>query len=326
MGQYLNKLIFFTIITMIIVVTQQKTLIAQEKYHYMPSKIGWQEDLHTDSIHNFAHTLKAVPEWGTAKTPEGKTELEPKDNFPKPKNANTYVIAHRGAHNGIPENTLAAYKKAIDLGCDFVEIDIRRTKDGKFVSIHNSTVDAYVEGISGKVSDFTLVELKHLNIGKRVGPDWENEKIPTFEEILQLCRGQIGIYLDLKEHYVNELIEIIRRYEMERDIIWYIRASYMDVIKEVKRNCYRCFPMPDPGPKENIAKVVEEVHPRVIATDMDELNKDYMKIAQKYNIKVIVDEDKGTEKEWEKIIKFGTDGIQTDRPAALIAFLKNRNK
>ena len=117
------------------------------------------------------------------------------NNFPKPKNGNTYVIAHRGVHNNIPENTLASYKKAIDLGCDFVEIDIRKTKDGKFVSVHNATVDAYVEGIKGKVSSFTLSELKQMNIGKRVGSDWENERIPTFEEILQLCRGKLEFIL-----------------------------------------------------------------------------------------------------------------------------------
>ncbi len=122
-------------------------------------------------------------------------------------------IAHRGVHNGIPENTLAAYQKAIDLGCDFVEIDIRRTKDGRFVSVHNAKVDAYVEGVTGKVNDFTLAELKQMNIGKRVGPSWENERIPTFEEILQLCRGKIGIYLDLKEPNVKQLVEIIQRYE-----------------------------------------------------------------------------------------------------------------
>ncbi len=241
-----------------------------------------------------------------------------------PKNGKTYVVAHRGVHNGIPENTIAAYQKAIDLGCDFVEIDIRKTKDGRFVSIHTSTVDAYVENISGKVNNFTLAELKQMNIGKRVGTKWENERIPTFEEILQLCKGKIGIYLDLKVPDVKAQIEIIKKHEMEKDIIWYIPASYMDAIKEVKINCYKCFPMPDPGPKENIAKVFEEVQPHVIATDMGELNEEYMKIAKKLNIKVIVDEDEGTEEEWEKIIGWGTDGIQTDNPEKLIEYLKNR--
>lgn len=245
---------------------------------------------------------------------------------PLPKNGNNYVVAHRGVHNGIPENTLAAYQKAINLGCDFVEIDIRKSKDGKFVSVHNSTIDDYVEGISGKVNDFTLAELKQMNIGKRFGPEWENERIPTFEEILQLCKGQIGIYLDLKEPYVKELVSIIKKYEMESEVIWYIPAAYMDVIKEVKKYCKKCIPMPDPGSKENIENVIKEVHPTILATDMGELSVEYMKIAKKYNMKVIVDEDEGTINEWEKIIEWGTDGIQTDHPEKLIEYLRNREQ
>ena len=243
-----------------------------------------------------------------------------------PKNGNTYVVAHRGVHNGIPENTIAAYQKAINLGCDFVEIDIRKSKDGKFVSVHNSTIDAYADGFFGKVNDFTLAELKQMNIGKRFGPEWENERIPTFEEILQLCKGQIGIYLDLKEPYVKELVSIIKNYQMESEIIWYIPAAYMDVIKDVKKYCDKCIPMPDPGSKENIENVYEEVHPSFLATDMGELSEGYMKIAKKYNMKVIVDEDKGTITEWEKIIEWGTDGIQTDNPEKLIEYLKNRKQ
>ncbi len=191
--------------------------------------------------------------------------------------------------------------------------------------MHNSTVDEYTEGkVTGKVADFTLSELRKLNIGSRVGPEWADEKIPTFEEILQLCKGKIGIYLDLKEPDVKAQIEIIKKYGMEREIIWYIPASNMNVIKEIKENCYKCLPMPDPGKQENIEKVFKEIQPWFIATDMGELNEEYMTIAKKHNIKVIVDEDKGTEEEWSKIIEWGTDGIQTDNPEQLINFLKNK--
>lgn len=247
--------------------------------------------------------------------------------FPQPKNGDTYVVAHRGAHIGIPENTLAAYQKAIDLGCDFVEIDLRKTKDGRFVSVHNSTIDAYTNGeVTGRVGDFTLAELKNLNIGKRIGPEWVNERIPAFEEILQLCKGKIGIYLDLKEPDVKAQIDIIKEYGMERDIIWYISGSKSGVINAVKSNCHNCIVMPDPGHKENISNIAEKFNPTVIATDMGELNDDYMKLAKKYNIKVIVDEKRGTEKEWDKILKMGTDGIQTDKPERLIEYITNRDK
>jgi glycerophosphoryl diester phosphodiesterase len=243
----------------------------------------------------------------------------------KPKNGNIFVVAHRGAHIGIPENTLAAYQKAIDLGCDFIEIDIRKTKDGKFVSVHNATIDAYTEGkVKGNVSDFTLAQLKQINIGKRIAKQWENERIPTFEEILKLCKGKIGIYLDLKEPNVKELVDIARLYDMSKNIVWYIPASYIENIKQLKDYCPECIPMPDPRSKENINLVVKEVNPYVLATDMNELNEEYIKIAKKYNLKVIVDENEGTEEEWKKIIKWGTDGIQTDYPEQLINYLSNK--
>jgi len=249
-----------------------------------------------------------------------------RDSFPQPRNGDTYVIAHRGVHIGIPENSLPAYQKAIELGCDFVEIDVRMTKDGKIVSVHNPTIDAYVTGITGKVSDFTLAELKDLDIGERLGPAWENTRIPAFEEILQLCKGQIGIYLDLKENIVPELVRIIKECGMERDIFWYIPVSNMDAIMELKKSCYDCIPMPDPGHAENIAEVARQVQPDVIAPVMDNFSEEYVKIAHALNIKVFVDENKGNEAEWTIILDWGADGIQTDNPQALIRFLSERKK
>jgi glycerophosphoryl diester phosphodiesterase len=253
-------------------------------------------------------------------------QAEVHDSFPEPGNGNTYVIAHRGVHIGIPENTLAAYREAIELGCDFVEIDVRRTKDGRIVSVHNSTVDAYVEGVTGKVKDFTLSELKQMNIGKRVGPGWENERIPSIEEILQLCRGQIGIYLDLKEALVPDLVKVIKDYGMERDVVWCIPATRMDAIMKVKNLCSTCIPMPDPGPEENIEWIAKQVKPQVIAPVMKDFSENYVKIAHEYGIKVFVDEDTGDEAEWTQILDWGADGIQTDNPGALIRFLSEQEK
>src|SRR5690606_24944041 len=63
--------------------------------------------------------------------------------LPPPRHGNVYVVCHRGAHEDRPENTLAAYQRAIDLKADYVEIDLRTTKDGHIVSVHNETIDAY---------------------------------------------------------------------------------------------------------------------------------------------------------------------------------------
>lgn len=244
----------------------------------------------------------------------------------KPPGNGVYVIAHRGAHRGIPENSLPAYRKAIDLGCDFIEIDVRTTRDGRIVSMHNSSVDEYVKGSSGKVREMTFDEIRALDIGSMSGPEWKGTEVPSFEEILQLCRGRIGIYLDLKDASVPELINIIKQYKMERDIVWYISSSRIREISELTEDCPECILMPDPGKDENICPVINRFNASVIATDMGELSEDFVRTAHMAHALVITDEDKGTEAEWSEIIGWHTDGIQTDDPEKLISFLKSRKK
>jgi glycerophosphoryl diester phosphodiesterase len=249
--------------------------------------------------------------------------------LPAPKNGRTYIIAHRGAHQGIPENSLPAYQKAIELGCDFVEIDVRTTLDRQFVSVHNSTIDAYVEGKTGKVKDMTLAALKALDIGAKVGEQWKNTRIPTFEEILSLCQGKIGIYLDLKDADPEMLLPLIRKYQMEEDIVWFIYGSDHKNISKVQDNCLNCFPMPDPGKERNLKRVLKKYQPKVVASGMRHCSLSFSDKVHKKEALLFVDESKNSlqdlEAEWKKMIDWGIDGIQTDQPKELIRFLNNLN-
>lgn len=238
-----------------------------------------------------------------------------------PKHGGIYVVAHRGAHEGIPENSLAAYQKAIDLECDFVEIDVRTTKDGKFVSVHNSTIDSYVPGKTGKVKEMTLDELRALDIGARVGDQWKGTKIPTFEEILDLCKGKIGIYLDLKDAPVPELVKVVQAKGMEKEVIWYVGGKNLS---DLKSSCPECFEMPDPGPEKNLAKLLDEHKPRIVASVWEFLSKSFVESCHKAGAIVICDED-GTDC-WKDMLAWGTDGIQTDHPADLIEYLQKNPK
>lgn len=238
-----------------------------------------------------------------------------------PKHGGVYVVAHRGVHNGIPENSLPAYQKAIDIGCDFVEIDVRTTKDGQFVSIHNATIDAYVEGKTGRVKEMTLDELRALDIGIRHGEQWKGTQIPTFEEILDLCKGKIGIYLDLKDAPIAPLVEAIKARGMEHDVLWYVGGNNL---KELKGQCPDCIEMPDPGPESNLARMLEELRPRVVASVWRYYSKSFVEACHKAGAIVIVDESDPSC--WEDAVSWGSDGIQTDHPAELIDFLVERRK
>ena len=160
-----------------------------------------------------------------------------------------------------------------------------------------------------------------MDIGTRVGQEWSETRIPTVEEVFQLCRGKIGIYLDLKEPLVEELVELIKKYGMEEQVLWCIPTSRMDAIQKVKELCPDCIPMPDPGDEMNLISAIEKIKPKVVAPVMGDFSETYVPKAHARGVKVFVDEDKGGEKEWGWILSLGTDGIQTDNPEALIEFI-----
>lgn len=106
-------------------------------------------------------------------------------------------VAHRGATAYSPENTIAAFDLAVDMKADYIEIDVQRSKDGELVLIHDTTVDRTTDG-TGKVGDLTFEELRSLDAGSWKGEQFAGEPIPTFEEILDLYRGKVGILIELK--------------------------------------------------------------------------------------------------------------------------------
>src|SRR5258705_12060051 len=96
------------------------------------------------------------------------------------------VIAHRGASGHAPENTLAAFRKAVAHGAPFIETDLQLSRDARFVAIHDSTVDRTTGG-SGAGHDLTLAELRRLDAGSWVGSEFSGEHIPNLEEIFDFA-------------------------------------------------------------------------------------------------------------------------------------------
>ena len=103
----------------------------------------------------------------------------------------TLNIAHRGASAAAPPNTLAAFKKAVELGADGIEFDVHFSADGVPVVIHDFTVDVTTDG-SGRVADLTLAQLKQLDAGTRFDPAFTGERIPTLDEVLEAVSGRRG--------------------------------------------------------------------------------------------------------------------------------------
>lgn len=108
------------------------------------------------------------------------------------------IIGHRGASGHAPENTMAAFKKAVAVGATFIETDLQLSRDARFVAIHDDTVNRTTNG-QGKVHDMTLGVLRQLDAGAWFGSEFAGERVPTLEEILDFSKkNDVVFYLELK--------------------------------------------------------------------------------------------------------------------------------
>lgn len=108
------------------------------------------------------------------------------------------IIAHRGASGYAPENTLASFEKAISMNVKAIEFDVQMTKDGKLVVIHDFFVDRTTNG-HGFVFDLNYDELQLLDAGSSFDQKFKGEKIPLFEEVLDLIPQTIDLHIELKK-------------------------------------------------------------------------------------------------------------------------------
>lgn len=145
-------------------------------------------------------------------------------------NSKILVCAHRANYEDAPENSLKAINDAINNGISMVELDIRQTKDGQLVVIHDATIDRTTNG-TGNVSDLLLEELMQFNLNKKNGA-LTNEKIPTLKQVLALARGKIYIDLDIdKKAPFQKVFQLVDQYGMLKEVLFY--SSEFSVIREM---------------------------------------------------------------------------------------------
>jgi glycerophosphoryl diester phosphodiesterase len=141
-------------------------------------------------------------------------------NLPRPT-----IFAHRGASAHAPENTLAAFQRAVDLHADAIELDAKLTADGQVIVIHDQTVDRTTNG-HGKDRTFTLAEIKALDAGGWKSPAFVGERIPTLAEVFEAVGQKLFINVELTNYstpndaLVERVVELIHQYQLEERVIF----------------------------------------------------------------------------------------------------------
>ncbi|HJP04838.1 MAG: glycerophosphodiester phosphodiesterase family protein [Gammaproteobacteria bacterium] len=131
-------------------------------------------------------------------------------------NLDIMTVAHRGAENFAPENTLPSIEKAIELGFDYVELDVRYTNDNVAVLMHDDDVDRTTNG-TGYVSELSFDEIRKLDAGSWFAAEFTGTRVPLLEEALAIMQGKICIYWDTKGFPDEATLDLFKRYEFDRD-------------------------------------------------------------------------------------------------------------
>ena len=122
------------------------------------------------------------------------------------------VIAHRGASAVEPENTLRAFERSIQMGAQMIELDLHCTRDGHVVVIHDDDLRHTTNG-RGRVSQLSLEEVRRADAGK-------GERVPTLQETLELTRGRVQLYLEIKAPAAaQETLRIVREFQCEKEVL-----------------------------------------------------------------------------------------------------------
>jgi glycerophosphoryl diester phosphodiesterase len=232
------------------------------------------------------------------------------------------VIAHRGEHQRHQENTLEAVQGAIDAGADFVEIDLRHSSDGKYLLMHDGTVDRMTDG-HGAVKSLTWAELSKLQVHDRRLTNVPASRIPLFSEVLPLCKGRIHIYLDFKDADRAETAKMLREAGMTREVVVYDGAGAIAQWRKVAPELPVITSPPDHSDRDltRFDAFLAEHQPEVL--DQGD-SAEMIAAAHRRGTKVWPDIQQRDENPdyWTRVLSRGMDGVQTDHPVELIAWLK----
>src|SRR5271155_3460845 len=231
------------------------------------------------------------------------------------------LIAHRGASGHAPENTLAAFRKAVALGVAFIETDLQLARDTRLVAIHDDTVNRTTNG-QGKVHDMTLDEVRKLDAGSWFGSEFTGERIPALEEILDFAKKHdVVFYLELKpggswggEH---ALIGALRNSgEIARTVVISFDPAILAAVRKIEPTLMTGFLYE--GQLEDPLDKALEIGARQVAVRGDLVTPWLLGQARRRDLQVVAwTVNQGAH--MRLLMAAGVDGIMSDYPERLIA-------
>ncbi|MFX0104948.1 MAG: glycerophosphodiester phosphodiesterase [Candidatus Hodarchaeota archaeon] len=221
----------------------------------------------------------------------------------------TLIIGHRGAYDSAPENTLKGFRKAIELGADYIEFDVHESQDEELVVIHDTDILRRM-GYEGFIKDMTLAELKNLDFG-------EGESVPELKEVINLAKGKINFLCELKAKGIaNKVISLLRDENTIDSTI--IQSFHIEELLEVrsiepKLKLAALVPfneeyLPEWDKRKKMIQEIIELEFPIIVTRYQNVDKNFLHYSHKHDLKVFV-YTLNTMRIMKRFFEMGVDGI-----------------
>lgn len=258
------------------------------------------------------------------------------------------VTAHRGDWRNAPENSLRAFQYAAQMGVDIVELDLKKTKDGVVVIMHDGTIDRTTNG-KGKPADYTFEEIRKFGLRNGIGRVTKNQ-IPTLKEVMLALKGTgVKVNLDKSYDYYHEALAILKETGTVQQAIFKSEVPYADLKARYPNLIDSIIYMPvvnldKPEAKQIIVDYLKNMKPYAFelnfTKDTSAVLRDNKFITQT-GAKVWINslwaslnaghdddtavEDDNKKDSWDWIIAHGATIIQTDRPQLMLEYLRKKH-
>jgi glycerophosphoryl diester phosphodiesterase len=229
------------------------------------------------------------------------------------------IAFHRGANRYAPENTLASLREAARLGADYIEFDIRTSKDGGFFLLHDRTLDRTTDG-KGPLAEAASADLVKYDAGRWFGKPFAGSRLPTLDEALEALGPKSHAYLDAKDIAPEALLAAMKKHDLLERSVVYQGPAYLERLKKLNPAARLLPPLKNADDLEKVATLA----PYGVDASWNALSKELIEKCHARNIRVFSDAlgFHETVEDYTRAIGWGIDVIQTDYPARVLRALE----